>query len=43
MTDERRATPHGDSMTRVYLCVTILSAGVLAYEILLTRLLSVVQ
>jgi len=30
-------------MTRVYLCVTILSAGVLAYEILLTRLLSIVQ
>jgi spermidine synthase len=30
-------------MRRVYLCVTILSAGVLAYEILLTRLLSIVQ
>ena len=30
-------------MTRVYLCVTILSAGVLAYEVLLTRLLSIVQ
>ena len=30
-------------MGRVYLCVTILSAGVLAYEILLTRLLSIVQ
>ena len=30
-------------MTRVYLCVSILSAGVLAYEVLLTRLLSIVQ
>lgn len=30
-------------MRRIYLCVAILSAGVLAYEILLTRLLSIVQ
>jgi spermidine synthase len=43
MADERRAPAREPSMRRVFLSVAILSAGVLTYEILLTRLLSIVQ
>jgi spermidine synthase len=43
MTDQRRTSTVEGSMQRVFFSVAILSAGVLAYEILLTRLLSIVQ
>ena len=43
MTDVRGASSRESSVQRVFFSVAILSAGVLAYEILLTRLLSIVQ
>ena len=43
MTDERGASSRESSVQRVFFSVAILSAGVLTYEILLTRLLSIVQ
>ena len=43
MADALHGTSPAPSMRRIFLSVAILSAGVLAYEVLLTRLLSIVQ
>lgn len=43
MADTLFGAPQAPPMRRVFLSVAILSAGVLAYEVLLTRLLSIVQ